>query len=130
MSIFGRTIDNLHHGLNYAHQKNEAITNNLANIDTANYKAKNVEFKSLLEKEQSNQFQAKRTDPRHIDFGHPKKGFRIYTAPHTQYNHNGNNVDVEKEMVELGNNQIYHQSLVDRLNGDFGILQNVIRGGR
>jgi len=130
MSIFGKTFNHLEHGLNYSHLKNEAITNNLANIDTANYKAKNVEFKSLLDKEQKNQFKATRTHPRHLYFGPENKGFRIYANPSTRYNHNGNNVDVDKEMVELGNNQIYHQSLIDRLNGEFGILQNVIRGGR
>lgn len=130
MSIFGGSIDNIHHGLNYAFVKNETISDNLANMSTANYKAKTAEFKSLLEQEKTNQFQTKRTDPRHIDFGQTTSGFQIHTNSNTQYNHNGNNVDVDKEMVELGNNQVYHQALVERLNGSFGTLQNVIRGGR
>lgn len=129
MSIFGRTIDNLHHGLNYAYLKNETIANNIANNDTAGYKTKNVEFKSLLDQEQMTQFQAKRTNPRHIDFGGLDRGFKIHSNHNTLYNHNGNNVDIEKEMVELANNQIYQQALVDRLNGRFDTLQNVIRGG-
>lgn len=128
MSIFGRTIDNLHHGLNYAHLKNETIANNIANVDTAGYKSKNVQFKSLLEIEQTNQFQAKRTDRRHIDFS-GGRGLKVRTNYNTLYNHNGNNVDIEKEMVELANNQIYQQALVDRLNGRFDTLQNVIKGG-
>ncbi|GAA4060135.1 MAG TPA: flagellar basal body rod protein FlgB [Bacilli bacterium] len=129
MSIFGRTIDNLHHGLNYAHLKNETIANNIANVDTAGYKAKDVKFKSLLELEQVKSFQANRTDSRHLDFGGSDRGFRIYANKNTTYNHNGNNVDVDKEMVELANNQIYQQALVDRLNGRFDTLQTVIRGG-
>ena len=130
MSIFGRTIDNLHHGLNYAHLKNETISNNIANVDTTGYKAKNVKFKSLLELEQMTTFQAKRTDPRHLDFGGLERGFKISSNNNTTYNHNGNNVDVDKEMVELANNQIYQQALVDRLNGRFDTLKNVIRGGK
>ncbi|MBU5594952.1 flagellar basal body rod protein FlgB [Amphibacillus sp. MSJ-3] len=129
MSIFGSSIDNLHHGLDYAFVKNEAISNNLANISTTNYKAKSVEFKSLLEQEKGGQFQAKLTNPRHIDFSQATKGFKIHVNNNTQYNHNGNNVDIDKEMVELGNNQIYQQALVERLNGSFSTLQNLIRGG-
>ncbi|SEN59283.1 flagellar basal-body rod protein FlgB [Amphibacillus marinus] len=130
MSIFGRSVDNIQHGLNYSVLKNETISNNVANVDTANYKAKQVAFKSLLEMESKNGFKAKRTDPRHLDFGRTTNGFRISTHSNTQYNHNGNNVDIDKQMSELANNQIYYQSLVDRLNGHFNTLQTVIRGGR
>jgi len=130
MSLFDRSIDNLHHGLNYAYLKNETISNNIANLDTADYKAKEISFKSLLEHEQSSSFTTKRTDPRHLDFSKDRAGFQIYTNPDSQYNHNGNNVDVDQEMVDLANNQIYQQALVDRLNDSFGVLQNVIRGGR
>lgn len=130
MSLFGRSIDNLHHGLNYAQLKNETISTNIANLDTAHYKTKEISFKSLLEHEQSRSFTTKRTDPRHLDFSKERAGFQIRTNPDTQYNHNGNNVDVDKEMVELANNQIYQQALIDRLNGSFGTLKNVIRGGR
>lgn len=45
------------------------------------------------------------------------------------YSHNGNNVDIDKEMAELAENQIYYNGLVDRINGKFGSLQTVIRGG-
>lgn len=125
MSLFGRTIDQLHHGLNYAHLKNEAISSNIANIDTPNYKAKTVNFKSLLEIEGSRQFKAKHTDPRHIDF----QGFQVHSNPHVMYNHNRNSVDIDKEMAVLANNQIYQQALVDRLNGQFRSFRNVISGG-
>jgi len=33
-------------------------------------------------------------------------------------------------MSDLAENQIYYQSLIDRLNGKFGLLQTVIRGGK
>ncbi|MBM7540565.1 flagellar basal body rod protein FlgB [Amphibacillus cookii] len=130
MSIFGASVNNIQHGLDYAMAKNQTINNNIANVDTANYKAKDVQFKSLLEQQTAENFQAKRTHPQHIDFGNASQGFRVTTNQNTQYNHNGNNVDIDKEMTELANNQIYYQALIDRLNGDFGNLQNVIRGGR
>lgn len=130
MSLFGGTINSLQNGLDYSTLKNHTIANNIANVDTENYKAKDVTFKNLLNNELNNQFRAKRTNEKHLDFGgHTSNDFQIVTNQDTQYNHNGNNVDIDKEMSELANNQIYYQALVDRLNGKFNSLQTVIRGG-
>ncbi|MCZ0702556.1 flagellar basal-body rod protein FlgB [Natronobacillus azotifigens] len=131
MSLFGSSITNLQHGLNYAALKNQTISNNIANVDTANYKAQNVQFKKILNQEMNDGFKAQRTHERHLDFGSGSaRDFRITTNRNTQYNHNGNNVDIDKQMTELANNQIYYQALIERLNGNFNTLQTVIRGGR
>ncbi|PXW92537.1 flagellar basal-body rod protein FlgB [Streptohalobacillus salinus] len=130
MSFFGQSIDKVQNGLDYASLKNRTISNNIANVDTANYKAKDVQFKQLLENETSKGFTSKRTDPRHIHFGQRATGFPVTVRQDTQYNHNGNNVDIDKEMSDLATNQIYYQALVERINGQFNNLQTVIRGGR
>lgn len=129
MSLFGSTINSLQNGLDHAVIKNQAIANNIANVDTANYKAKEVVFKNILNQEMSSGFQAKRTHKDHLIFGSDQSSSRIVSSNNTQYNHNGNNVDIDKEMTELANNQIYYQALVDRMNGKLNSLQTVIRGG-
>ncbi|MDC3414142.1 flagellar basal body rod protein FlgB [Aquibacillus sp. 3ASR75-11] len=133
MSLFGNTIQTLEQSLDYASLKNKTISNNIANVDTPNFKTKEVAFKSILnETLQSSTFRAKRTNPKHIAFGSNvnESTFKITTNQSTTYNQNGNNVDMDKEMTELAKNQIYYQSLVDRINGKFSSLQTVIRGGR
>ena len=130
MSFFGQSITNVQNGLDYASLKNRTISNNIANVDTANYKAKDVQFKQILDNETNKGFTAKRTDPRHIHFGQQVTSFPVTVKQDTQYNHNGNNVDIDKEMSELATNQIYYQALVERINGQFNNLQTVIRGGR
>lgn len=84
--------------------------------------------------EVSSSFETKRTHPKHIDFSNRSFGsnspFHIVERRNTTYNHNGNNVDIDKEMTELAKNQIYYQALVDRMNGKFNSLQTVIKGGR
>lgn len=128
MSLFGGTISSLQTGLDYATVKNQTISNNIANVDTTNYKAKDVTFKHTLDNQL--QFQAKRTNEKHINFsGYTNQPFQVTMNKNTQFNHNGNNVDIDKEMTELANNQIYYQALVDRMNGKFNSLQRVIRGG-
>ncbi|WP_066196571.1 MULTISPECIES: flagellar basal body rod protein FlgB [Gracilibacillus] len=129
MNLFGGTIQQLEHSLNYASLKNKTIANNISNADTPNYKSKNVAFQDILNSEMSQPFQAKRTDQRHLPFASDQESFRITTNNNTTYNHNGNNVDIDHEMTELAKNQIYYQALVDRINGKFSSMQSVIRGG-
>ncbi len=127
MSFFGGTIQKLEQSLDYASAKNKVISQNIANIDTPGYKAKSVEFKSVLE----STLEAKRTNPKHIPFQNESLvPYRIREQQSTSYNHNGNNVDIDKEMTELAKNQIYYQALVDRINGKFNSIETVLKGGR
>ncbi|SET42044.1 flagellar basal-body rod protein FlgB [Salinibacillus kushneri] len=131
MPLFNNTFQVLNRSLDYASLKNQTISNNIANVDTPNYKAKNVEFKNVLNQAQSS-MEANRTHQKHLPF-HSNNGssqFQVVTSQDTTYNHNGNNVDVDKEMTELAKNQIYYQALVDRINGKFNSLKTVIRGGQ
>lgn len=129
MDLFSGTIGNLENSIQYASAKNNVISNNISNADTPNYKAEKVSFKSALENEMSG-LQARTTNERHLNFGEEEnRPYRIVKDASTTYNHNGNNVDIDKEMSELAKNQIYYNSLIDRMNGKFSSLQSVIRGG-
>ncbi|ARI77486.1 flagellar basal body rod protein FlgB [Halobacillus mangrovi] len=129
MSLFSNTFTSLEHSLNYAAEKNRAISSNIANVDTPGYKTKNVVFKDMLYQEVST-LTAKKTDMRHFGFQpFNKVPFSTITNSNTTYNHNGNNVDVDKEMSELAKNQIYYQALADRMSGKFNRLESVIKGG-
>lgn len=130
MNIYGSTISALERGLDFSATKGKVISQNIANIDTPNYKAKNVSFKEVFAGAKANTLQAYRTDARHIDFttnaSHP--GVSHYS--NLRYRQDGNGVDMDKEQADLAANQIYYNALIDRLNGKFNTLQNVIKGGR
>ncbi|SFA77762.1 flagellar basal-body rod protein FlgB [Lentibacillus halodurans] len=131
MELFTGSFQTLEHSLKYASAKNRAISNNIANVDTPGYKAKDVEFKNVLNNELNASFNAKRTDSKHLPFDrlNADQSLQTVSRQNTEYNHNGNNVDVDKEMAELAKNQIYYQALVDRMNGKFSSLKTVIGGG-
>lgn len=130
MNLFGGTIANLEQTIDYAAAKNRTISNNIANVDTPNYKSKDVVFKNALQNAMDNRMEANRTNSRHIPFEGSEQGsYRTIINNRAVYNHNGNNVDVDKEMTDLAKNQIYYNGLIDRLNGKFNSLQTVIRGG-
>lgn len=130
MNLFGGTISKLENSLNYAAMKNNTISDNIANADTPGYKAKDVQFKNILDDTLTSSIQAKRTTEKHIPFNsNQNSSYRVVSQSNTMYNHNGNNVDIDKEMTELAKNQIYYNGLIGRINGKFGSLQTVIRGG-
>lgn len=130
MNLFDNTINTLTNSLDYASAKNRTIASNIANVDTPHYKAKKAEFKHVLNDSMTHSIKNTKTHDRHIDFEKGiHKNYYISNQHNTVYNHNGNNVDIDKEMSGLAENQIYYQALVDRLNGKFSNIQTVLRGG-
>ncbi len=129
MKLFSNTIHSLEKALDYSALRQKVISNNIANVDTPNYKAQDVSFKNLLSNEMNSQLTANRTNEKHFEFTNSKNGLLITTKHDTAYNHNGNNVDIDKEMASLAENQIYYNAITQRISGKFNTLQSVVKGG-
>ena len=130
MQLFSSTFTILERSLGYSTLKDQTINNNIANISTPNYKAKDVVRISFSD-ELNQSLKALKTDARHIDFSTQVEGPAVVKERSDTFtNNNGNNVDIELEMLESAENQIYYYSMIDRLNGKFNSLSNVIKGGK
>ncbi|MCJ7839634.1 flagellar basal body rod protein FlgB [Lederbergia sp. NSJ-179] len=127
MELFPSTIASLERGLDYSSLKQKVIANNIANADVPKYKSKNVSFGNVLS---DTAIELNRTDNRHLPLHNSTQKPTIYTRQNLQYHNNGNNVDLDQEMSDMAKNQIYYQTLIERLNGNFSMLTNVLRGGR
>ena len=131
MNLFGGTISNLENGLSYATLKNKTIANNIANVDTPNYKAQEVSFKKYLEEAQiSKGLDAHRNDVRHYNFKISESTPGVYKFDNFRARSNGNGVNMDAEQASLAENQIYYNALIDRISGKFSSLNNVIKGGK
>lgn len=126
MKLFSNSINLLESSLAYSSRKQKVISNNIANVDTPNFKAQEVSFKTELDRAS---LKAKRVDNRHLEFKRGSSNIEVNTRATTSYNHNGNNVDIDKEMADMAENQIYYNVLVDRMNGKFNSLREVLKGG-
>ncbi|MGO4887787.1 flagellar basal body rod protein FlgB [Anaerobacillus sp. MEB173] len=126
MKLFSNsTFMVLEQALNNASLRQKTISQNVANVDTPNYKSKQVIFKNHLNEAMN----AHRTDERHFQFSSSNKGGPVIkTMNNTFVNHNGNNVDIDYEMAEMAKNQIYYNALIDRMNGRFSSLKTVLGG--
>jgi flagellar basal-body rod protein FlgB len=131
LKLFSNTVSTLENALNYSSLKQKVVSQNIANVDTPNYKAKEVSFKASFEQALGQSVKAKRTDVRHYEFGGRSGSLQgAIVKNNLNYNENGNGVDLDKEMSDLATNQIYFNALTERINGKFSSLQNVIRGGK
>ncbi|ADU30763.1 flagellar basal body rod protein FlgB [Evansella cellulosilytica] len=134
MNLFNNsTTSLLETALSASMTRHNTIAQNIANVDTPNYKAKKAVFSHELNSAMNNQrLAANRTDARHIEFSsrNSTDEVQVIERNNTQYNHNGNNVDVDLEMAELAKNQIYYNTLIDRMNGRFNSIRTAIGQGR
>ncbi|CAJ1002427.1 MULTISPECIES: flagellar basal body rod protein FlgB [Bacillales] len=126
----------LERSLDTAMLRQRTIANNIANVDTPQFKSKRVVFEELLQQELAGtaglqKLEAYRTNERHIPFN------RMGTLPMPQIlsnvgnmmQHNGNDVDLEFEMNELAKNQIWYNGLTQLTAGYFQKLRSVLEGG-
>ena len=115
--------------------RNEAISQNIANVDTPGYKRKTVNFEEYLEEALDvSGFKGRRTDKRHIPIGGSDlDGIEPRIAQDNKalsIRIDGNNVDIENEMALMAKNTIMYNTLVQRINGQFRKLKSFISEGR
>lgn len=116
----------------------ELISNNLANVDTPNFKARDVDFKAMLNQQvnatsatastQSVKLAATRGN--HFDFSSVSEdadGDLLYRTP-LQPSVDGNSVDENIEQAEFAKNALNWQASFQFLSAKFKGLKDAIRG--
>lgn len=130
LNLFGGTINSLEKGLSYATLKNKAVAQNIANVDTPNYKTKEVSFKDVFADVKKSTISATRNDARHFDFQIEVGKNGVYSNDNFRSRPNGNAVNMDAEQAKLAENTIYYNALIERVNGKFRTLNTVIKGGK
>lgn len=108
--------------------RNDAISNNIANNDTPGYKRQDVSFEHELERAlgssgyKSLGKKVGAVELQRID-GRPYTDHEEYS-----YRLDGNNVDIDTENVMLASNSIKYNALIQSINGEFRSLQSVMKG--
>jgi len=107
--------------LDAAWKRNQLISNNIANDDTPGYKRKDIDFKQYMQSalDEANQTtSARRYGPE----------ASIYEDnSNLSYRLDGNNVDMDTEMVYLAENQIKYNTILRQINYEFQRLKAVLK---
>ncbi len=130
-----RAMQIMEQGLGAAALKHRVISHNLANINTPGYKALGVDFadrfREALARSAGRGLQV--TSAGHISpNGDPGRiEPRLVRPLSTSMRSDGNNVDIDAEMVNLAENQIYYQALVHQISARLSLMSTIINeGGR
>ncbi|CAG9296121.1 flagellar basal body rod protein FlgB [Celerinatantimonas diazotrophica] len=107
----------------------ELLASNIANADTPNYKARDLDFKkALAEATSGHDFRLLRTNERHIagsaDFD-PSIGYRVPDQPDTG---DGNTVDMQTEKTLYMENGMRYEASLNFLNSKINGLKKAITG--
>ncbi|MBF7096327.1 flagellar basal body rod protein FlgB [Alkalibacter mobilis] len=122
------SYDIIKKGLDAASIRQKSISSNIANVNTPGFKAGKVEFESELRKAIGNAgVSMKKTHENHlggtdISSVSPK----VVKSEEHSMNENGNNVDIDREMVDLAANEIYYSALIEQLNRKLSNMSYVI----
>ncbi len=117
----------LQKGLDASWLKNQVISNNIANVDTPNFKSSSVSFESMFKSALNGEsFAARKTREKHIDFKSQSLEATVTTNEGTSNGLDGNNVDIDYENAELAKNTIYYNTLIEQVSSEFRKLNSAI----
>ena len=134
MSIsFANALGIHENALNFRAQRAEVLANNIANADTPNYKARDLDFAVVLaeqsEKQGGKSFGLNRTDSQHIaadgiQLADPALRYRTPFHPSIDQN----SVDMQQEQANYAENAVQFQASFTFLNSKFKGLIGALRG--
>lgn len=129
MDLLGKTGNLLHKALGAESLRYQVRAQNFANINTPAYKRQDVEFEAYLAAEvrrQSRRMRLKATHPHHVGGVGSGAQPKVYTDAASVMRLDGNNVDIEREMVALTETAIRYQALAEQLTREIRQLRTVI----
>ncbi|CAI6026527.1 flagellar basal body rod protein FlgB [Cohnella sp. JJ-181] len=127
--LSGASFQRLEGALHAASMRQSVLQNNVANVDTPNFKRSDVQFEQLLRQAMNGGGQSaiigKRTDTRHIAIGAsgPIPDAQVLSDKSTVFNNSGNNVDIDSEMTKLAENQLRYSLYIQQLNHDVKMMR-------
>ena len=140
MSIqISRTATLVKDALNYRSMRQDMISSNIANVDTPNYKPRDVNFeqaliakKADLLKSDKNQLEMAVTDSKDIKPKNETTSYKpsLFFRDGQMARNDGNSVDIDVETTEMSKNSVMYNALVGAYKKDRMIFQSVIEASQ
>ncbi len=124
-SAFGIHAD----ALKFRAARGEVLAANLANADTPNYQARDLDFREVLEGSQGRQLNLQGSNQRHISTESVSGGHELLYRQPYQPSLDGNTVETEVEQASFSQNSLQYQASVMFLSGKISGIKYAIRGG-
>ena len=122
-AMFDNTVRTLSATLDYSLRRHKVIAANMANVETPNFKARDLPFNAYM---QAGLRRVENNPAARITFQQPRMVYD--TTGETRLD--GNNVNAENEMIKLMKNTGRYSLAVDLLKYKFTTLREAIRLGK
>ena len=112
-------------------QRMETLSSNLANADTPNYKARDLDFRAVMKQAQSNTVSGAALQTTHA--GHMQQpggvmGAQLQYRNPMQPSIDGNTVDPQVEKAKFMENALQYQATLSFIDSRISTLRKAIRG--
>lgn len=122
---FGNTIQMSQKALDYLWKKQEITMDNIANISTPGYKAKEISFQDTLRNKLKAATQT--GDANDVRAAIRDSDYTVYERSDSA-RVDGNGVNVDVEYTELSRTALHYQYLLQSVNSDITRLRTAIKG--
>jgi flagellar basal-body rod protein FlgB len=130
----GASFQRLESAIQAASMRQRVIANNIANVDVPYYKRSDVIFEELLNHAITGKgipvLSGRMTHERHIPINnsYPSPYPQVVSDETTAINNNQNNVDIDKEMSLLAENQLRYNLMIQQVNHEVKMMRTGIEG--
>ncbi|WP_375372977.1 flagellar basal body rod protein FlgB [Clostridium estertheticum] len=128
-STNGDTYSLLKKSMDASALRSKVSANNIANINTKNYKGLYVTFEETL-KDNMAADTMKTDNSKDIQAGNSNGEIKVNRDESTSARQDGNNVDIDLEMTNQAANTLMYAALVSQVNSKISLTSYVIGGGK
>ena len=116
--------------LNFRGERQKVISSNIANINTPNYKTKDLLFQNELDNSlNENSLRMRVTNNKHIltsDINNINTNPRLVQVSGLQEQNDGNNVNLDSQMSEQSKNKVIFDAIQSSIKRDSRLFRSVI----
>lgn len=123
--LFGGAVEHLVRGLGFAARRHAVLAENLANVETPGYRARDLVFEDVLRPLLTPVATASPLLPPAPESA---PAARLVYARDRAPRPTGNDVDLHAQLARLAENTLFHQALVQVLASRFATLKQAITG--
>ncbi|MFI3186774.1 MAG: flagellar basal body rod protein FlgB [Methylococcaceae bacterium] len=114
--------------LAFREKRSEILAANLANADTPNFKARDLDFKSILKQSVASGVSMERTQAGHITPQQQLFGANVMYRNPNQVSLDGNTVEPHIEQARYAENSVQYQASLQFISSKFSGLMTAVRG--
>lgn len=115
--------------LNFRGERQKVISSNIANINTPNYKTKDLVFEHELDKVKEPRLQLAQTSGAHFNNAEVNNNLpnpRLIQVQGLEEQNDGNNVNLDTQMSEMSKNKVIFDALQSSIKKDSRLFRSVI----